>query len=117
MKKFVISFYLIGAVVSLFAQETVLPAKEQKGSYFLTNATIHVGNGKVINNGTIKVTNGKIEAVGDNIAIPAGADNVTDLKGQDLYSKEFDTKEEKLIRDFIRKYPLEKIIEYYQKYK
>ena len=39
------------------------------------------------------------------------------MKGQDLYSKEFDTKEEKLIREFIRKYPLEKIIEYYQKYK
>jgi len=85
MKKFVISFYLIGAALSVFAQETVLPAKEQKGSYYLTNATIHVGNGKVINNGTIKVTNGKIEAVGDNIAIPSGADNVTDLKGQDLY--------------------------------
>lgn len=85
MKKFVISFYLIGAALGVFAQETVLPAKEQKGSYYLTNATIHVGNGKVINNGTIKVTNGKIEAVGDNIAIPAGADNVTDLKGQDLY--------------------------------
>ena len=85
MKKFVISFYLIGASLGVFAQETVLPAKEQKGSYYLTNATIHVGNGKVINNGTIKVTNGKIEAVGDNIAIPTGADNVTDLKGQDLY--------------------------------
>jgi integrase len=38
-------------------------------------------------------------------------------KGQDLYSKEFDTKEEKQVREFIRKYPLEKIIEYYQKYK
>ncbi len=67
MKKFIISFYLIGAALSVFAQETVLPAKEQKGSFYLTNATIHVGNGKVINNGTIKVTNGKIEAVGNNI--------------------------------------------------
>lgn len=85
MKKFLLSSYLIGAVMSLLAQETVLPAKEQKGSFYLTNATIHTGNGKVINKGTIKVTNGKIEAVGDNIAIPAGADNVTDLKGQDLY--------------------------------
>jgi len=85
MKKFIISFYLIGAALSVFAQETVLPAKEQKGSFYLTNATIHVGNGKVINNGTIKVTNGKIEAVGNNISIPGGADNVTDLKGQDLY--------------------------------
>ena len=85
MKKFVISIYLFGAMASLFAQETVLPAKEQKGSYYLTNATIHVGNGKVINKGTIKVTNGKIEAVGDNIAIPATGESVTDLKGQDLY--------------------------------
>ena len=85
MKKFIISFYLIGAALSVFAQETVLPAKEQKGRFYLANATIHVGNGKVINNGTIKVTNGKIEAVGDNISIPGDADNVTDLKGQDLY--------------------------------
>ena len=38
-------------------------------------------------------------------------------KGQDLYSKEFDTKEEKLIREFIRKYPIEKVFEFYQKYK
>jgi imidazolonepropionase-like amidohydrolase len=85
MKKFVISICLLGATISLFAQETVLPAKEQKGSYYLTNATIHVGNGKVVNKGTIKVTNGKIEAVGDNIALPANGEGVTDLKGQDLY--------------------------------
>ena len=45
------------------AQETIYPAPEQKGSFFITNATIHVGNGQVINNGTIKVTNGKIELV------------------------------------------------------
>ena len=66
------------------AQETVLPAKEQKGSYYLTNATIHVGNGQVISKGTIKVTNGKIEAVGNNISISADVP-VTDLQGQDLY--------------------------------
>jgi hypothetical protein len=39
------------------------------------------------------------------------------MKGQDLYSKEFDTKEEKQIREFIRKYPFEKVYEFYQKYK
>jgi imidazolonepropionase-like amidohydrolase len=74
------------SVVTLItqAQETVLPAKEQKGSYYLTNATIHVGNGQVITKGAIKVTNGKIEAVGNNISIPADA-TVTDLQGQDLY--------------------------------
>lgn len=85
MQKIILFVIVVGICGGLFAQETVLPAKEQKGSYYLTNATIHVGNGKVIRKGAIKVTNGKIEAVGDNIAIPAGADNVTDLNGQDLY--------------------------------
>ncbi len=41
-------------------QETIYPAAEQKGSFYITHATIHVGNGQVINDGTIKVTNGKI---------------------------------------------------------
>jgi len=85
MQKIIFSTLLTVSFSLLQAQETVLPAKEQKGSFYLTNATIHIGNGKVIQNGTIKVTNGKIEAVGDNIAVPAGADNVTNLKGQDLY--------------------------------
>ena len=84
MQKIIFSTLLTVSLSLLQAQETVLPAKEQKGSFYLTNATIHIGNGKVIQNGTIKVTNGKIEAVGDNIAVPAGADNVTNLKGQDL---------------------------------
>ena len=85
MQKIILSALLTASLTYLQAQETVLPAKEQKGSFYLTNATIHIGNGKVIQNGTIKVTNGKIEAVGDNIPVPASADNVTDLKGQDLY--------------------------------
>jgi len=76
MQKIIFSTLLTVSLSLLQAQETVLPAKEQKGSFYLTNATIHIGNGKVIQNGTIKVTNGKIEAVGDNIAVPAGADNV-----------------------------------------
>ena len=85
MQKIFSILLTLGLTGVLFAQETVLPAKEQKGTFYLTNATIHVGNGKVVKNGTVKVTNGKIEAVGDNIAIPAAADNVTDLQGQDLY--------------------------------
>jgi imidazolonepropionase-like amidohydrolase len=84
MQKIFLSITLALSVCVLQAQETVLPAKEQKGSYYLTNATIHVGNGQVINKGSIKVTNGKIEAVGNNIAIPGDA-VVTDLQGQDLY--------------------------------
>lgn len=85
MQKIFSIILALGFTGLVCAQETVLPAKEQKGSFYLTNATIHVGNGKVIKNGTIKVTNGKIEAVGDNISVPAAADNVTDLQGQDVY--------------------------------
>ncbi len=84
MQKIVVFITLLLSGTFLQAQETVLPAKEQKGSYYLTNATIHVGNGQVISKGSIKVTNGKIEAVGNNLAIPADA-VVTDLQGQDLY--------------------------------
>ena len=52
---------------------------------FIKNATIHTGNGKVIENGTIKISNGKIEEVGTNIAIPAGDVSVVDAKGKHVY--------------------------------
>jgi hypothetical protein len=34
-------------------------------------------------------------------------------KGKDLYSKEFDELEDKEIREFVRKYPMEKVLSYY----
>ncbi len=71
--------------VAVNAQETVLPAKEQKGLMFIKNATIHVGNGKVIENGTIKIKDGKIEEVGTNLPIPADDVKVFDVKGKHVY--------------------------------
>ncbi|MGZ5219219.1 MAG: amidohydrolase family protein [Chitinophagaceae bacterium] len=67
------------------AQETVYPAKENKGSTFIKNATIHVGNGKLIENGIIKITNGKIEEVGTNISIPTSGADVVDARGKHVY--------------------------------
>ncbi len=66
------------------AQETIYPAPEQKGSFFITNATIHVGNGQVINNGIIKITNGKIESVGSSITVPGGS-KIIDAGGKQVY--------------------------------
>ena len=40
------------------AQETVYPAPTQKGPVVITNATIHVGNGEVINGGSLRFENG-----------------------------------------------------------
>ena len=67
------------------SQENVYPAKENNGITFIKNATIHVGNGKVIENGVIKITNGKIEQVGADITVPAGNVTVVDAKGKHVY--------------------------------
>ena len=36
-------------------------------------------------------------------------------KGKDLYSKEFDVNEDREIKEFVRKYPMEKVLGYYLK--
>ena len=83
MKKALIIFFLFATFHSI-AQETVYPAREHKGTFYIRNATIHVGNGTVINNGVIKVSNDKIEQVGADIQVPAGAE-VIDAKGKQVY--------------------------------
>ena len=65
------------------AQETISPAAAQTETIALTNATVHVGNGQVINNGTVVFTNGKITAVGTT-ASTAGA-KIIDCKGKHVY--------------------------------
>jgi imidazolonepropionase-like amidohydrolase len=64
------------------AQDDVYPVGPQKGTIYITNATIHVGNGTVINNGTIKITDGKIAQVGTNISTSG---EVIDVKGKQVY--------------------------------
>ena len=67
-----------------YNQENIYPVKENKGSIAITGATIHVGNGTVINNGTVIITDSKIRAVGTNIPIPAGAKTIA-VSGKHLY--------------------------------
>jgi imidazolonepropionase-like amidohydrolase len=69
----------------LRAQETVYPAKEQKGLLFIRNATVHVGNGQVIENCTIQVSDGKIVKVAPNLPIPMDDVKVYDAKGKQVY--------------------------------
>lgn len=80
--------YLLSGVLifttSGFAQPTVYPAPENNGLIFITHATIHVGNGNIINDGTIRINKGKIEKVGANIPVPADA-KVFDVKGKQVY--------------------------------
>ncbi|MGX5817828.1 amidohydrolase family protein [Chitinophaga lutea] len=84
MKKIYCSILILAASLSLRAQEAVYPARPQQSPVFLRNATIHVGNGQVIENGTIGFSNGKIIAVGANVPVPADV-KVFDLAGQHVY--------------------------------
>lgn len=83
MKK--ILFYTCAciATINVFAQETISPATAQKEIIALTNATIHVGNGHIINNGTVVFNNGKITEVGTTASV-SGA-RVIDCKGKHIY--------------------------------
>jgi imidazolonepropionase-like amidohydrolase len=80
-------FLIITASLSLLvnAQETVLPARPQTGIIYIKNATIHTGNGQVIQNGTIKIKDGKIDEVGSNVVIPASGATIYDVNGKEVY--------------------------------
>ncbi|HJW16205.1 MAG TPA: amidohydrolase family protein [Flavisolibacter sp.] len=83
MKKILIYITILFSL-SANGQETVYPAPKQVGSTVITNATVHVGNGKVLNNATIVITDGKIAAVGNNITIPPGSTQVN-AQGKEVY--------------------------------
>lgn len=84
MRKILFACLLNTLALAAFSQANVLPAPAQKGVMYVKNATIHVGNGKVIENGVIQVRDGKIEKVGADITVPADA-TVVDAKGQQVY--------------------------------
>lgn len=83
MKKifFLLSSFLVINIIT--AQETISPAAAQKETIALTNATIHIGNGQVINNGTVVFTNGKITQVGTNISTTGAT--IIDCKNKQIY--------------------------------
>ena len=85
MKKILWSCLLYVALLSAGAQEVIYPAKEFKGKTFITNGTIHVGNGTVIDAGTIVISNGKITSVGTSAGSPGSDARVIDAKGKHVY--------------------------------
>lgn len=82
MKKLasLISILLLSVTLSGWAQSS----KAKSGTFALTNATIETVTKGTITNGTVLIRNGKIEAVGTNVQVPAGA-QVIDCKGQFIY--------------------------------
>lgn len=70
-------------VAGVSAQETVYPVPAQTQAFALTNATIHVGNGQVIENGMVVVSNGKITDVRP--VAPIADIKIIDCKGKHIY--------------------------------
>ncbi|MEO6404489.1 MAG: amidohydrolase family protein [Ferruginibacter sp.] len=86
MKKYILNlFSLLLLAQCCIAQETIYPAPKQLGTFYITHATIHVGNGQVINDGTIKITDGKIESVGTNAPVQNAGIKIIDASGKQVY--------------------------------
>lgn len=83
MKKLIIAVLAFGFGVTTQAQQT--PAPAQTGSVVFTNATIHVGNGKVIENGAVGFENGIITYVGTSSQAPTTFDNTVDYSNHHIY--------------------------------
>lgn len=67
-----------------FAQPNISPAKPQSGTIAIVGGTIHIGNGKVIQNGTIVFNKGTIVSVSEGNTIPAGA-TIVKANGKQIY--------------------------------
>lgn len=85
MKKifYSLSIFLLLAATGR-AQETVYPAKANKGRFYIVHGTVHVGNGQVMDNATIEVNDDKIVSVSAGTAAPSGA-KVIDAQGKQVY--------------------------------
>jgi imidazolonepropionase-like amidohydrolase len=82
MKKF--SLRIVVAIFALIVFGLPVEAQFRAETFAITNARIVVGTGAVNERGTIVIRNGLIEAIGDNVRVPADA-RVIDGTGLTVY--------------------------------
>ena len=86
MKKiFAIFGGLLLGINLTYGQANISPAPPQSKPIVITGATIHVGNGQVINNGYIAFDKGKITAIGEGAAPNTAGADVIDATGKQIY--------------------------------
>ncbi|MCO4821214.1 MAG: amidohydrolase family protein [Flavobacteriaceae bacterium] len=78
--KYIYSVLMLCCTIT-FAQQT--PADKQTEAITITGATIHVGDGSVIQSGTVVFEDGKIQAVGNSSTATKG--KVIDASGKHIY--------------------------------
>lgn len=84
MKKIFLSISLLVTIIKLQAQETIYPAPAQSGNIVLTHATIHIGNGQVLQDAMILIRDGKIASVGPTEPVKDNA-KIIDCTGKQIY--------------------------------
>jgi imidazolonepropionase-like amidohydrolase len=86
MKKILFSIWglLLGTTIA-YSQANISPAPAQSKPIIITGATIHIGNGQVINNGYIAFDKGKITAVGEGSPATTNGAEVIDAAGKQVY--------------------------------
>ncbi len=83
MKKYIT--LLLGLLSFQLATAQQTPAAKQSRSILIKNATLHIGDGTVIENGSIGFSDGKIVEVGKNEAINSAYDQVIEATGKHIY--------------------------------
>ncbi|HVS91114.1 MAG TPA: amidohydrolase family protein [Mucilaginibacter sp.] len=86
MKKTFLSIcgLLLGISIA-YGQANISPAPPQTKPVIITGATIHIGNGQVINNGYIAFDKGKITAIGEGTPANTNGADVIDATGKQVY--------------------------------
>lgn len=83
MKPFLIYFFLFTSTLC-FSQAVPTPGHKQEQAIAILHATIHIGNGTVLENGTILFTNGTITAIGEQVLLPENCKQI-DATGKHIY--------------------------------
>ncbi len=85
MKRNILTLFLLVICLAGFAQATISPAGKQSKPMAVTGATIHVGDGTVIQNGTLLFANGKIISVKSGGQVPQDGFLEIKANGKDVY--------------------------------
>ncbi|MCB0770412.1 MAG: amidohydrolase family protein [Flavobacteriales bacterium] len=75
---------LLFLVMDLGAQQ-IVPAKPQARSVLITNGTVHVGDGRVIDEGAVGFRDGRIDYVGYDYGVKTVYDTIIDVRGEHVY--------------------------------
>ncbi|MGZ3812987.1 MAG: amidohydrolase family protein [Mucilaginibacter sp.] len=85
IKKILTTTGLLLGTILAYGQANIAPAPAQSKPIVISGATIHVGNGQVINSGYIAFDKGKITAIGEGAAPQIAGAEVIDATGKQLY--------------------------------